>query len=477
MNAHDNRVAVVRLLHPDGRAVHRLAQAFVDITPVIEVIDDSQLLMPMRGPVRYFGGEDAVVQRIVGVATGVHEGGFGVGVASGRLAAQIAAVRDAPWIISIDAHHRFLADQPVSVLTRFAHVDSDVVSLLERLGLRTLGAVAGVERSLLVDRFGPTGSDIHVLAGGGDLHEPWSEPLPTECFVESHHDDPLEAVDLVVVAASRLVDLVTEQLAPRGLVACRVIAAFTTDHGETCVRAWYHPQGFDAVSLTERLRWQVEKWLDERLTSGVTHASIDVQSTRTRHATQLGLWGGHRESDRAAWSAIARLVSLAGEGVRIPEWRGGRDPMRQFALVPAARVELRDIDSARRRVTPGEVHPEGWTGALAGVVPVVPIEPHRGVDVIDATGTAVVVTGRHLFSAAPATIVDGVRRFRVVQCFGPWPVEERWWDATRRRRVARMQCIVAPCNTDQERALDSVPEQAWLLVIENGTWCVVGTHD
>ena len=35
MNAHDNRVAVVRLLHPDGRAVHRLAQAFVDITPVI----------------------------------------------------------------------------------------------------------------------------------------------------------------------------------------------------------------------------------------------------------------------------------------------------------------------------------------------------------------------------------------------------------------------------------------------------------
>ena len=40
---------------------------------------------------------------------------------------------------------------------------------------------------------------------------------------------------------------------------------------------------------------------------------------------------------------------------------------------------------------------------------------------------------------------------------GPWPVEERWWDVTRARRLARFQVL-----TDSDRLL--------LLLLERGQW-------
>jgi protein ImuB len=460
------RVAVVALSRDDDRELHRLAQVLHAVTPMIEIIDAQALLLPMRGPTRYFGGERAVVERIVALAESVGVRDVRVGVGSSRLAARVAADRGDVCIVPAPQHRDFLGALPVSVLQTHAHVDPEVVSLLLRLGLGTLGAVSGVERSMLADRFGPDGDDVHVLATGDDLHPVCTEPLPTQCFVESHHDTPLGDVTAVLFAATRLADEMVDRLAPGGLVVCRVIVVFTTEHDESCSRVWYHPHGFTAAMLTERLRWQVEKWIEGGLTAGVTHVSIDVQAAEARRATQLGLWGEHGEADRAAWAAVARLVAVAGDAVRVPEWRGGRDPMHQFALVPAGRVEIRDPAAARQRVTPGEVHPRAWSGELVGIVPTVPVEPCRAVEVVDDDGRRVVVTGRHMFSSQPCFIVDGVRRHRVVACFGPWPVEERWWDAARRRRMARVQCLV---DIDDRQT-------AWLLVSENRSWWLVGTY-
>ena len=69
----NTRVAVVALPRADGRMLHRLAQTLVEVTPMIETIDDDALLLPMRGPTRYFGGESAVVERVLAVADSVGE--------------------------------------------------------------------------------------------------------------------------------------------------------------------------------------------------------------------------------------------------------------------------------------------------------------------------------------------------------------------------------------------------------------------
>jgi protein ImuB len=53
---------------------------------------------------------------------------------------------------------------------------------------------------------------------------------------------------------------------------------------------------------------------------------------------------------------------------------------------------------------------------------------------------------------------------RIVAWAGPWPVDERWWDAAGHRRLARFQVV-----TD-----DGV---ARLLTVEGGRWWLAGTYD
>jgi protein ImuB len=52
----------------------------------------------------------------------------------------------------------------------------------------------------------------------------------------------------------------------------------------------------------------------------------------------------------------------------------------------------------------------------------------------------------------------------VVAWAGPWPIEERWWDAARHRRRARFQVVTAD-------------GQARLVALEGGTWQVDAVYD
>jgi protein ImuB len=51
----------------------------------------------------------------------------------------------------------------------------------------------------------------------------------------------------------------------------------------------------------------------------------------------------------------------------------------------------------------------------------------------------------------------------VVAWAGPWPVEERWWDAGGARRLARLQVVTAD-------------GQAWLVACERGRWWVEAAY-
>jgi protein ImuB len=57
----------------------------------------------------------------------------------------------------------------------------------------------------------------------------------------------------------------------------------------------------------------------------------------------------------------------------------------------------------------------------------------------------------------------------VLRHAGPWPVEERWWDPLRRRRLARVQVLVREVRTNTERVL--------LLGLENREWSLLARYD
>ena len=86
-----------------------------------------------------------------------------------------------------------------------------------------------------------------------------------------------------------------------------------------------------------------------------------------------------------------------------------------------------------------------------------------------AAGLQVTVTGRHELSASPAHVTVGRHGFVVLGHAGPWPVEERWWDPLRRRRIARVQVLVREERTGTQRVL--------LLGMEHGEWTLLARYD
>jgi protein ImuB len=132
--------------------------------------------LPIKGPTRYFGTEEAVLVRVaeaVGEALGpsreggrdgegdVGSGDFRLGVAEGVFAAVLAARAGA--VVPAGETARFLAPWPVAVLS-----DPELVEVLVRLGLSTLGGFAQVPAADVLARFGTRGIRAHRLARGLD---------------------------------------------------------------------------------------------------------------------------------------------------------------------------------------------------------------------------------------------------------------------------------------------------------------------
>ncbi len=90
------------------------------------------------------------------------------------------------------------------------------------------------------------------------------------------------------------------------------------------------------------------------------------------------------------------------------------------------------------------------------------------VDVLEADGNRVAVSGNGLVSAQPARVVtgDGGRRSvrEITEWVGPWPCDERWWDPATHRRRARLQVL------DDHGS-------AYLLAVEGGRWWIEATYD
>jgi protein ImuB len=225
---------------------------------------------------------------------------------------------------------------------------------------------------------------------------------------------------------------------------------------------WYRSEGLRAPALVDRVRWQLDGWIngDDPPSAGIVLLRITPTDVRHDSGTQMGFWGERSQADDAAVKTITRLIGLLGpRSVDVASWRGGRDPRQVYELVPVAEL---GADGRLAVERPADVPP--WPGALPAPSPsVVHAEP-IAVSVLDRDDRAVSVSGRGVASAAPCTLVLGDRRCPVVSWAGPWPVDERWWD-TRARRAARFQLLVR--DADEARAyLAEVAAGRWWITAE-----------
>ncbi len=379
-------------------------------------------------------------------------------------------------VVPVGATPRFLAPLPVAVLDRAGLADGPgLIDVLTRLGLRTLGAVAALPGADLVARFGLDGQAAHRLARGLDERPPDTRIPAPVLRVEAEIDPPAERVDTAAFVAKALADDLHARLDHLGLACTRVAILAETEHGESLERLWRHEGALTPGAIADRVRWQLDGWLTgsaaHRPTSGITLLALVPDEVVAATGRQLGFWGGETAADERAVRAIARVQGLLGtDAVTVPEWRGGRGPADQVVRVPAHAV---DLDGPRPAVRPDSVEPP-WPGRLPAPAPsTVHPEPFP-VEVVDATGEPVQVSGRGLVSAAPAHVSSrsgsggaGPNRAKghdVVAWAGPWLADERWWDPPAHRRRARFQVATAD-------------GRAHLLAVEGGCWWVEATYD
>jgi protein ImuB len=437
----------------DARAFEPVVRAVGELVPFLEVGDPGRLTLATRGPSRIVGGDEALADRLLELASSAVPGSgavWGVGLADGRFAATLAAHGAAaagrPVVVppGVESTRGFLGPHPVRSLTTAGGVAPELVELLERLGLRRLAEVAALRRADLLGRFGALGDTLHRLASGADDRPPAVASPPPELAVDRVFDDPVPSLDVLVFVAKQLAETLVASLRATGQVCVRLLVEAETEHGERTSRSWYRADGLTAAAMVERVRWQLDGWATQPggLSGGVVLLRLAPQQVRADVGRQGGFWGGTTQADEGAARAITRLLGVLGpEAVTVAEWRGGRDPRRVYELVSAATADVVERAAAPVDLT---AHPAAgpWPGRLPRPSPaVVHLEP-RPVEVRDRQGRVVRVSGRGLLSEVPAQLVIGSAVHEIAAWAGPWPVEERWWQASG-RRAARFQVVVA----------------------------------
>jgi protein ImuB len=472
----------------DARAFEPVVRAIGRFAPRLEVVEPGWLCLAARGPSRYFGGDDTLARQLVDAVhgeAGALPTGVGVGIADGRFAAAVAARRAGrvAMVVEPGGTPAFLAALPVAWLHVVGEVDPELVGLLARLGLARLGDLAALPEGDVLARFGPAGRHAHRLAGGLDERPAGGAEPPPERRVEQAFDDPVVQLDPLVFTGKHLADRLVADLAAEGRVCTRLVVTAETEHGERTERAWYRAAGMSAPAMVERVRWQLDAWMTSgEVSAGVALLRLAPDEVRGDDGDQVRLWGGPSAADERAARAVARLAGMVGEqGVLVPAWRGGRMPGDRYGWVPASTTDLTDADDTAERLRPrpldGPVAAGGssgagaavgragpWPGALPAPAPAVVPAEHRTAELLDVDGRPITVSGRGELSAAPAAlVVTGRPAQRVTGWAGPWPLDERWWDPRRHRRLARLQVVTAD-------------GAAHLVLAEHRSWWLAATY-
>ncbi len=147
---------------------------------------------------------------------------------------------------------------------------------------------------------------------------------------------------------------------------------------------------------------------------------------------------------------------------------GGRGPAEQVTLLPWGDERVPAADPAAP-----------WPGRLPAPAPAtVPPEP-LVVDLVDAAGLPVEVTGRAEVSGEPVAARYDGRLRPVLAWAGPWPVDERWWDPAEAHRAVRAQVLLGESGPGGSGPGEAGTGErlALLLRCSQGRWQLEGVYD
>ncbi|WP_199253813.1 DNA polymerase Y family protein [Mycolicibacterium mengxianglii] len=460
----------------DARYFEGVTAAVDALVPRAEVLRPGLLVLSVRGAARFFGSEEAVAERLIdAVAAGGAE--CQVGIAD-QLPTAVFAAR-AGRIVEPGGDAKFLSPLSIRMLATEPSLSSrgraELADLLWRMGIRNLGQFAELSRSDVASRFGADAVLAHRLARAEPMRAPSGREPPADLAAVLSCDPPIDRVDAAAFAGRSLAGELHRSLESAGVGCTRLGIHAITSNGQELERVWRCAEPLTEDATADRIRWQLDGWLNrrnagDRPSAPITQLRLEPVEVVSAGALQLPLWGGLGEEDRLrARRALVRVQGLLGpDSVQVPVLSGGRGPAERITLTPLG-------DELVPRADPTQP----WPGRLPEPSPTVVLD--EPVELLDEYGNPVRVTSRGLFSADPARLDSpagpGVRagsfRGDLQWWAGPWPVDERWWDpqAGSAGRTARVQVLLE----SDARAVESA--RALLLCYRRRHWYVEGVYE
>lgn len=453
----------------DARLFEPVAGAVAALIPLIEVLRPGLVVIPARGAARFFGGEQRAAERLVDAASSVGAESL-VGIADEVFTAALAARRGV--VVPPGESAAFLAPLPIAELgaeQALAEDRTELLDLLRRLGLRTVGAFAALSATDVATRFGTDAIAAHRQARAVADRPPSTAALPPGLEVELRPDPPLDRVDAAAFAGRSLATELHRKLSAAGVACLRLEVSAIAENGMRHSRIWRCAEPLTPDGTADRVRWQIDGWLTggrsaKRGGEGGPGAPISLLRLEPVEvvdagALQAGMWGDDADGVARFRRALVRVQGLlGGESVRMGVRSGGRGPAERVTWVPLGDEVVPDRDPAAP-----------WPGAMPAPAPAVLIAG-AAVTMTDAAGVAVRVTERGAFTGEPTHLAWGSRDWSLSWWAGPWLIDERWWaaDADAEPR-ARAQVLLEPApGRDDGRAL---------LLQYAGGWEVEGVYE
>jgi len=382
----------------EAAAFEPVVRAVEEMVPRVEVAAPGLLFVPVAGAVRYYGGEQPVVDRVAAAVAGAAGPGAGIGLADGPFAARAAAGAAGPGPLVVADTAAFLATFDVSVLGT-----AELADTFRWLGITTLGELAALPRAAVASRFGPAGLEAHRVARGEDRRVA-PRRVPDDVFVEERFDPPVTGLEQAGFAARALANRLSGVLGPWGGIPHRIHIEAEAATGGVRSRVWRSADPFTEAEVAERVRWQLQAWVEGGgIPGGIARLRLAPADLSDR-GRQLRL-DQDGVSEMEARRAVARAQALLGPDAvlgAVPQ--GGRDP--------GERVHWHRWEEAPG---PPERDPAApWPGRVPTPAPALVIPEPRPLEVEWEGGF-------------PVRVRLGSRWEPVLAWAGPWRRTGRWW--------------------------------------------------
>lgn len=479
-----------------ARSFNVVLEALDDVSATVSAIRPGIVWVPASAA-RSFGGEEQLCERIVD-SIAEHTGSeCYVGVGNGVLEAWVAALHGV-----IDPGENRVNDLNIAhlkpLLTGVEGDVDEVVSTLATMGVHTVSDLRQIGAGHILSRFGSVGQGLHrILEQNIPLSR--SGPVPDDSIKEQlEFGRPVADLSIVLgyllQQSTQLVErLISRQVATSTL---DIAATMVTPKGRLeRVRQWSIIDFPKPRDLVDRMRWQVQAWVDELMRKvdpkegeysqeefGVERIVLTARNLVPIDDISQRLWGNRSAEDTRGATTAFRLQSLVGvDGVRQPRVRPGFDPVTRAVESTWGEVEQRasweDWQLPKKWSEHASFQSDHqWVGKIDGESPATVLEELVPIALFDESGRTVRLRFDATLDGTPRSIVvkheeEAIweslnmtpgEELPIVQVQGPWAILGRWWDDDAGISGPRAWLIIQPLN--HPRMLVGWFSGQWLLV-------------